>query len=253
MRKISKKTIVIIGVIGSIASIIALLLFFKDKPTNQINFGNNNKENNAIIGNNNNIFKGPTTIYQTKTLKKEFSSWLSWFTLEKLNLTTSKKLYIYDRGTQQTDFTCYSVDRNTKIELSIEFTLNIDNSSQGIIYPIGLTDTWNKKIIEINNGYDIAEEKGKWGFQKKYQFKKSFITPNNTGKHFIIILSGAMLSVDHLFYLNSEKKSNLNDIWHTSFDELEGNKESIRKTYLHPNGREEEAMFPIIAICLNVN
>ena len=177
----------------------------------------------------------------------------------KYKISSNEKEYVSDSIPiyfgQDLDI-CYDVSRNTKLVFEYEIYLMIDNDKVGHIYPIGLGNTWNKKIVEISNGLDIAEEKEPSYFTKTYKGELKLKTPNQSGENYMVILNGAVISVDQLFYFNGMKKSSSGDFWHLPFNKYKDlsnyNGGKLIHTYKHNDGREEDVAFPAIVICLNV-
>jgi hypothetical protein len=98
-----------------------------------------------------------------------------------------------------------SLPHGMTFETMLAVDLIIDNvfrTHQDLIYPVGLSTTWDRSIFTVYDGLDVQRYRSKLGskFQRTLLKTVTLTLPEKTGLQYIIIMSGAMMNTQQLFY-----------------------------------------------------
>lgn len=149
-----------------------------------------------------------------------------------------------------------SYKKGEPLRLTAKLKLTVDNvfeKNRNMIYPIGLSTTWDDTIHTLYDGVDAEQDRLAHGggtlnneIIRHIQLKPSEIS----GRQYIVILSGATMNSQQLFHASVEGQESANDILKLNYSNFE-NKECsgfIEHPFVHPDGRLEKVLWPIIAI-----
>jgi len=149
--------------------------------------------------------------------------------------------------------------RNTPFELTGGVRLVVDNvfrTHQNMIYPIGLTTTWDHTVHTVYDGADVQKyrESISLKFQRDFLVQVTLQTPSTPGTHYILIMSGATMSPRQIFAAAVDEKETSQSMWSVTFPDLAGSVCGgyIKHPFLHPDGETENATWPIIAIPVQI-
>ena len=147
----------------------------------------------------------------------------------------------------------------TTVELSAGVSLVVDNvfhSHQNMIYPVGLSTTWDHTVYTVFDGQDVQRyrEGIKRKFVREFFVQVTLRTPPNPGLHYVLIMSGATMTPRQLFTAAVDEKESYQSIWSTPFtdfsDAVCGG--YLKHPFVHPNGDIENATWPIIAVPVSI-
>jgi hypothetical protein len=149
--------------------------------------------------------------------------------------------------------------RDSTINLTGAVRLVVDNvfrTHQNMIYPIGLSTTWDHTVYTIYDGRDVQS----YRMDVNVKFERDFIaqvtlhTPPTPGTQYILIMSGATMTSRQLFTASVDENETSQSIWSSPFqllsDKVCGG--YLKHGFVHPNGDIENATWPIIAIPVQI-
>jgi hypothetical protein len=152
-----------------------------------------------------------------------------------------------------------SLPRNSTIDLMGAVRLVVDNvfsKHQDMIYPVGLSTTWDHTVHTIYDGLDVQQSREgiSFKFQRDLKIQATLHTPDSPGLHYILIMSGATLNAQQIFAANVTGKEDANSMWTIPYPELAravcfG---YVNHPFVHPNGKVENATWPILAIPVQI-
>jgi hypothetical protein len=152
-----------------------------------------------------------------------------------------------------------SLPHGMTFETMLAVDLIIDNvfrTHQDLIYPVGLSTTWDRSIFTVYDGLDVQRYRSKLGskFQRTLLKTVTLTLPEKTGLQYIIIMSGAMMNTQQLFYATEDQRENAFSVWNLSYDSFPRSLCGglLSNTFSHRDGHLERATFPVVAIPINV-
>jgi hypothetical protein len=166
------------------------------------------------------------------------------------------------------DYTCIeektgAVIKPAKLEVapgdSILLTLyvnlvvdNIFHKYAGLVYPVAATTTWDHAVYTIYDGKDAEEWRRNYGPKMDRDFYRDLAlkAPDTKGQQFIIIVTGAALSVEQVIHGSTEGVESANSIWNEPFAQLSGHEcfGYLHRPFIHLGGRQERVNWPFFAI-----
>lgn len=158
------------------------------------------------------------------------------------------------------DFPPIKIEQGEPVNVTLSVRLIIDNvfrKHQDLIYPIGLSTTWTPgKVHTIYDGQDaqISREYNGPKFQRTFFSQFTVDSPSSRGRHYVLIMSGAVLNANQLFYSNVSMKDTQFSIWRKEFREFESNEcfGYLEHVLVHPGNKLEKVTYPILAIPIEV-
>jgi len=153
-----------------------------------------------------------------------------------------------------------SLPRGQTIELTVAVRLLIDNlfrTHQGLIYPVGLSTTWDRSVFTVYDGLDVQRTRETLDpkFVRDLEKTVTLTLPDKPGLQYVLIMSGAMLNPQQLFYATEDLRETGYSVWNVSYDHFARSVcvGYLPSTFAHLDGRLEHVSFPIVAIPINVN
>jgi hypothetical protein len=133
---------------------------------------------------------------------------------------------------------------------------NIFREYQGLIYPVGLSTTWDHRVFTIYDGQDAQQWRSAYGPKMDRDFTREVAihTPSSPGTQYLLIMTGAALDARQLFAASTSTEESANAVWNLPFSRF-ANKECggyLDHTFLHPGQRREHVSFPFIAVPVDV-
>ena len=149
--------------------------------------------------------------------------------------------------------------RNSYLELAAAIRLVVDNvfpKHQNMIYPIGLSTTWDRRVFTVYDGQDVqAYREGLSSkFVRDFDPEVTLRTPDSPGLHYILIMSGATMTPRQLFTASVDETETAESIWNTPFANFSGKVCGgyLAHSFVHTNGDIEKANWPIIAVPVRI-
>lgn len=192
------------------------------------------------------------------------TDWQMFLTLVKANVAVNGKEAIpYQCVDEKTGHVGVprpvSVRRGEPLLVAVLVNLVVDNAyskNRGLIYPVGLTTTWDRTSYLIYDGRDAEQWRISYGPKLVRDFVQSvaLTAPKTAGIHYIVIMAGAALSVDQVFHGNTEAAENANSLWNLPYSRFAGHACGgyIDRPFIHASGRQEHVLWPMIAIPVQV-
>jgi len=148
-----------------------------------------------------------------------------------------------------------TLPRDAVLDVTGGVHLLIDNlfrTHQNLIYPIGLSTTWDHSVHTVFDGRDVQayREGVKDTFERDFLVQVTLRTPANPGLQYILIMSGATLNPQQIFAAAVDEQESAQSIWASPFTNFSGRQCGgiIQHPFVHPDGSVEDATWPIIAV-----
>lgn len=150
--------------------------------------------------------------------------------------------------------------RGEPIRFAIAVRLVIDNifrKHQDMIYPVGLSTTWTPGVVHtIYDGIDVQETRESFGpkFSRDLSRQVTLSAPTSIGRHYILVMSGAVLHARQLFYASVETSDHAGTIWRLDYKYFEHHECTgyLNHTLRHAGNRREKVNYPFLAIPVDV-
>jgi hypothetical protein len=148
---------------------------------------------------------------------------------------------------------------DTDVLLLVAVKLVVDNvfhNNEGLVYPIGLSTTWDHRVLTIYDGQDAQQWRSAYGPKMDRDFARDIAvhTPNSPGTQYLLIMTGAALDARQLFAASSSTEESVNAIWNLPFNRFDGKECGgyLEHTFMHPGQRREHVSFPFIAVPVDI-
>jgi hypothetical protein len=148
---------------------------------------------------------------------------------------------------------------DTDVLLLVAVKLVVDNvfhNNEGLVYPIGLSTTWDHRVFTIYDGQDAQQWRTAYGPKMDRDFGRDIAvhTPNSPGTQYLLIMTGAALDARQLFAASSTTEESGNAIWNLPFNKFEGKECGgyLEHLFMHPGQRRERVSFPFIAVPVDI-
>jgi len=148
-------------------------------------------------------------------------------------------------------------DSNVLLVVAVKLVVdNIFRKNQGLIYPIGLSTTWDHRVFTIYDGQDAQQWRSAYGPTLDRDFARDIAirTPSSPGTQYLLIMTGAALDARQLFAASTSTEESANAVWNLPFSRFEHMECGgyLQHTFLHPGQRREHVNFPFIAVPVDV-
>ena len=125
-----------------------------------------------------------------------------------------------------------------------------------MIYPIGLSTTWDHTVHTIFDGQDVQKYRSDINvkFERDFLVQVAMETPNEPGRQYVLIMSGATMSARQIFTASVDESETRESIWASPFKQFEEKTcgSYVEHPFIHPGGVPEKVLWPIIAIAVDV-
>ena len=177
-----------------------------------------------------------------------------------------------ENGTEL-DFSCFSQKTGTvsappplilpagkPFLLDVVVNLVVDNifhKFPDLIYPIGLTTTWDRTMHVIYDGRDANQWRLSYGpkMDRNFLARYALVAPASSGQHYILIMTGAAYSIEQVFHGSSEATESANSVWNLPLSRFAGHECTgyLERPFIHTGGRQERVLWPLVAIPVTTN
>ena len=149
-------------------------------------------------------------------------------------------------------------DQDITLIVSVKLIVdNVFSKYRGLIYPVGLTTTWDHTVYTLYDGMDAEKWRELYGpkLERSFQRVIPIHTPRPSSNHFILIMSGATLNAQQLFLASTDMEETANSIWNLPYSAFDTKACGgyLRHPFVHPGRRREHVEWPLIAIPVALN
>jgi hypothetical protein len=144
-----------------------------------------------------------------------------------------------------------SLPRGETFQFAVVVELVIDNvfrTHQDLIYPVGLSTTWDQSVFTVYDGLDVQRTRANFGlkFDRELEKNITLTLPEKPGLQYIVIMSGAMMNAQQLFYATEDHRETRYSVWNVSYDNFARSVCTgfLRCTFSHLDGRLETCPSP---------
>jgi hypothetical protein len=169
--------------------------------------------------------------------------------------TTGNLLGVLECGR---DTSAPAIPADSLIVVKLKVYLVIDNvysKFRELIYPIGLSTTWDHQIHELYDGRDVDQVRQRTSvFQRRFDQSIQIRTPHERGRYFVVLMSGAALSSRQLFTFRADEIETADSAWAPPIDLLRHGSCGTHwsHTFVRNDGVIENASFPFASIPIEV-
>lgn len=175
--------------------------------------------------------------------------------------TDEGKLWEMECGSEAKPPPALHLPRQQTIRMAANIRLVVDNlfrTHRGLIYPVGFSTTWDRKVHVVYDGLDVETERAGTSttmFTRSLVCQVTIQTPTTAGPQYLVFLTGAALEARQLFFFRADAQQSSQSFWdipHTSLQERKCGG-YLEHPFVRNDGIVENVMFPIIAVPVEID
>jgi hypothetical protein len=149
-------------------------------------------------------------------------------------------------------------DKTITIAARIELVVdNLFQTHRGLVYPIGFSATWDRSVHVVYDGMDVETERSGVSttkFTRELTYQVTLHTPQNSGQHYLVFLTGAALDARQLFAFRADAQETSQSFWDIPHNSLMDKKCGgyLEHIFVRNDGIMEKATFPVIAVPIEI-